>query len=175
MVAANFDQSFKLVLKNEGGYVNNKHDPGGETNYGITRRVYDAYRIARHLNTQSVRYISMPEVSEIFRLQYWDACKCDALPPGVDYAVYDYAVNSGCVRAAKGLQRAIPTEPVDGHIGLGTIAAAKAASPGAVVLRLCTARLGFLHSLGTWKFFGKGWANRMRDVQAAALQMAKAG
>lgn len=175
MAASNFAKSFALVLKSEGGYVNNPHDPGGATNFGITQRVYDAYRVSKGWGKAPVRMIGADEVEAIYRAQYWDACKCDALPPGVDYAVYDYAVNSGCVRAAKGLQRAIPTEPVDGHIGLSTIAAAKTASPGAVVLRLCAGRLGFLQALTTWKYFGKGWANRMRDVQAAALQMAKAG
>ena len=37
----NFDKSLKILLKHEGGYVNHPKDPGGETNLGVTKRVYE--------------------------------------------------------------------------------------------------------------------------------------
>lgn len=173
MAASNFPKALALVLKSEGLFVNDKHDPGGATMKGVTQRVYDAYRLNHRINKQGVQFIAPAEVAEIYKLQYWDTVKGDDLPAGVDYATFDAAVNSGIVRAAKWLQQAVPTT-VDGHVGLATVAAVKAGNPTAIVLRLCNARLGFLHALTNWKYFGKGWANRMRDVQAAALDMAKA-
>lgn len=175
MTASNFPKALMLVLKSEGGYVDNVHDRGGATMQGVTQRVYDAYRATKAMPRRGVSFISPSEVEDIYRAQYWATIKGDDLPPGVDYATFDAAVNSGNVRAAQWLQKAIPTVPVDGHIGLGTVAAAKGINDRvAVVRRLCGYRTGFLHALTNWKYFGRGWANRMRDVQAAAEAMAQA-
>ena len=91
----NFDLALRALLKLEGGYVNHPADPGGATNKGVTQAVYDDWRAARGLMKQSVRLIAPPEVSAIYRKQYWDAVSGDKLPSGLDYAVFDFAVNSG--------------------------------------------------------------------------------
>src|SRR5262249_47851211 len=111
------------------------------------------------------------QVEAIYRQKYWDALRCDDLPAGVDYAVFDYGVNSGIGRAAKVLQRLVATA-VDGEVGPATIAAVKRANAAALIEAICDERLAFLRGLRTWRTFGKGWGRRVREVRAAALAMA---
>lgn len=159
-----FDQSLPLVLKNEGGYVNNPKDPGGETNKGITKAVYDAWRRKKGQPVQSVRLISDAEVHDIYKANYWDAVKGDNLPEGVNYVVFDGAVNSGPGQSVKWLQRALGVTD-DGLIGPKTIAAANAfPDKKKLVDAICAQRLKFLQSLSTWSTFGRGWADRVNRV-----------
>lgn len=172
MTASNFDRALPLVLKHEGGYVNHPKDPGGATNKGVTQATYNAWRRGKGQATQDVRLITSAEVAAIYRRQYWDAVRCDDLPPGVDYAAFDYAVNSGPGRAAKDLQRTVGASP-DGSIGANTIAAVMASgTPAVVAARLCDRRLTFLKGLKTWATFGKGWARRVADVRSTAVAWA---
>ncbi|WP_330220294.1 glycosyl hydrolase 108 family protein, partial [Sulfitobacter sp. HI0040] len=85
--------------------MNNRKDPGGATNMGIIQRTYDAYRKLIGLARRSVRYITPTERDTIYKTQFWDKVLGDRLPSGVDYAVYDFAVNSGVKRASEYLQR----------------------------------------------------------------------
>lgn len=168
----NFGVALKAVLVNEGGYVNNPKDPGGATNKGVTQAVYDAYRARQCDTKRAVRLISDDEIHAIYKLQYWDSVRGDDLPAGVDYAVFDFAVNSGVVRAAKALQRCAKVAD-DGHIGLGTLAAVTALDRRTLVDQVCAARLGFMRSLRTlFVTFGKGWTARVAAVQAKARGMA---
>jgi lysozyme family protein len=112
------------------------------------------------------------QVEAIYRQNYWNALRCDDLPAGVDYAVFDYGVNSGIGRTAKVLQRLVDVA-VDGEVGPGTVAAAARANPATLIERICSERLAFLQGLRTWPTFGKGWGRRVREVRAAALKMAK--
>ena len=98
--------------------------------------------------------------------------RCDELPAGVDYATFDYGVNSGISRAAKVLQRLLGVE-ADGEIGPNTLAAAAHSDPAKVIGQMCDERLAFLQGLKTWKVFGSGWGRRVREVHIAALVMAK--
>jgi lysozyme family protein len=160
----NFPAALTAVLVHEGGYVNHPRDPGGATNKGVTQRVYDDWRVNRGLAPRSVQHIQQAEVAEIYRKQYWDACRCDDLPTGVDYCVFDFAVNSGVNRAARYLQRAVGVLE-DGKIGPVTIAAVKAKCASDTINGICDARLAFLKSLGTFPTFGKGWSRRVSDVR----------
>lgn len=167
---ANFDDALKEVLKHEGGYVNHPKDPGGATNKGITQKTYDAWRKKQKLPTRSVREIERDEVEEIYRHQYWDKVRGDDLPSGVDYAVFDFAVNSGPARAAKCLQGILGVE-VDGKIGPQTLAAADGADDIYVIESLCDRRMMFLQDLSSWPTFGKGWTRRVNEVRALAKTM----
>lgn len=163
----NFKASLKLVLAHEGGYVNNPADPGGETNKGVTKAVYDTYRKRKGLPVRSVKLISAAEVEDIYRAQYWDLAGCDDMPLGLDYAVFDYAVNSGVSRAAKDLQRVLGTA-IDGIIGQSTLQAARAACVADIegtIAAYCERRLRFMKSLKTWKTFGKGWQRRVMGAR----------
>ena len=159
------------VLKHEGGYVNHPKDPGGATNRGVTQRVYDAFRRNNGLPLRSVKSLTESELQAIYRLQYWDAVKGDELPAGVDFAVFDFAVNSGPARAIKYLQMVLGVD-ADGNIGQVTIRAAAEAFPRATINSLCDKRLAFLKNLETWGTFGRGWTSRVAGVRAKALQMA---
>lgn len=104
----NFDYALGRVLGHEGGFSDHPEDNGGETMWGITHRTYDAYRRAKGLPTQSVQEITRSEMIEIYRREYWDAVRGDDLPAGVDYAIFDFAVNSGPGRAAQSVPRLRP-------------------------------------------------------------------
>ncbi|AZO47740.1 MAG: hypothetical protein EOS58_26950 [Mesorhizobium sp.] len=108
------------------------------------------------------------EEFRLYRRFYWDAVAGAELPAGVDYAVFDFAVNSGPARAANYLQ-AIVGVTQDGRIGPATLGAARARPAGVVIDALCDARLAFLKRLPTWPTFGRGWSERVGFVRAEAL------
>lgn len=175
MSAKQYEAVLPLVLAHEGGYVNHPADPGGPTNKGVTQRIYDAYRTTKNESTRSVKSITAAEVKDIYRSRYWNLAGCDELPAGVDYCVFDYAVNSGVSKAIKDLQRAInsfagnrvPTlSPlkIDGVAGEDTLKAAQLCSDAdeeGIINSLCDRRMAFLKSLKTYKTFGTGWKRRV--------------
>lgn len=167
-----YRDSLVEVLKDEGGYVNDPRDPGGATNKGITQRTYDAYLGPKR--QRSVRLITDAEVSDIYKARYWDAVKADSLPEGLDYCVFDFAVNSGPVRAIRFLQSVLGVK-VDGVIGQETLQAARATDTASAIRKLCAQRLDYLKFLHTWPTFGKGWGRRVARVEAIALHMAQNG
>lgn len=163
-------ESLAKVLAHEGGYSNNKKDPGGPTMKGVTQRVYDAYRKGKGLSARSVKGITTDELNDIYDKQYWDAVKGDLLPDGVDYVVFDGGVNSGPGRSIMWLQtalRPVYTGPIDGVMGMGTITALKAINNNdALIDRICDARMNFLRHLGTFADFGRGWTSRVAEVRS---------
>lgn len=161
-----FGQALAKVLLSEGGYSNDFRDNGGETNFGITHLVYDAWRHTHGEPLQSVKLISPEEVAGIYRANYWNAVQGDHLPAGVSYVVFDGAVNSGVSQSIKWLQRAVGAAD-DGQIGPKTIAAVGAfGDADALIDAICDQRLKFLQSLKTWPHFGKGWGARVASVRA---------
>lgn len=170
MTASREKEALSRVLAHEGGYSNHPADPGGATMKGVTQRVYDAYRKTKGQATRSVKGITTAELEEIYDRQYWDAVKGDQLPAGVDYVVFDGAVNSGPKQSIIWLQRALGTAykgNVDGVIGIGTIQAVQACGNyPALIDRICDQRLAFLKHLRTWSTFGRGWAARVAEVRA---------
>lgn len=169
MPTSEFEPALKAVLVHEGGYSNHPADPGGATMKGVTQRVYDGFRLTHALEKRSVKLISTIEIGAIYQAQYWDAIQGDQLPPGLAYAVFDGAVNSGPVQATKWLQRALRMNRVDGQLGQATLAAALAhADHDRLIAEMLAFRLAFLQHLKTWPFFGKGWGARVADVQKRA-------
>ncbi len=169
----NFRAGLALVLAHEGGYVDHPLDPGGATNLGITRRTLAAWRGVRpwrRLPKSEVRALKRSEVARIYRARYWDGVLGDKLPSGVDYAVFDFAVNSGVARAAKALQR-VAGARADGIVGPMTLAAVARHHPKTIIRRLIVRRRSFLQRLRTWKTFGRGWTARVNGVLADALEM----
>jgi len=166
---SNFPASLALVLKAEGGFVNHPRDPGGMTNLGVTRNVWRDW-VNRDVDEAEMRSL-MPElVTSLYKTRYWDAVKADDMPRGVDYALFDSAVNMGPSRAAKMLQAALEVK-TDGVIGRATIAAATAADPVELLEAFSLGKEAFYQSLPTFATFGKGWLNRVAHVQDAAEQM----
>ena len=155
------------TLAHEGGYVNNNSDPGGPTNLGITIATYRAYIDAKG-TVADLKALTEAQAVKVYKAEYWDKVKADDLPAGVDYAVFDFAVNSGPSRAATYLQEIVGAAP-DGKIGPMTIAAVKAMDAAWIVNQLCNERMAFLKRLSTFATFGVGWTRRVSDVRAAAL------
>jgi lysozyme family protein len=171
MAAANWEKAFQAVLKHEGGFVNHPKDPGGMTNLGVTKKVWEEF-VGREVDESEMRALTPDVVKPLYKKNYWDKIKGDQLPSGVDYAAYDLAVNSGTGRAAKYLQR-IAGVPDDGVIGPKSMESILACDPEQTVDAICDMRLDFLQRLPTWNTFGKGWGRRVEDVKAIGLQMAK--
>ena len=166
---SNWPAALALVLQSEGGFVNHKFDPGGMTNLGVTRNVWREW-VNRDVDEAEMRSLTPELVTPLYKQRYWDACKCSDLPRGVDYAVFDSAVNMGPGRAAKLLQAALGVA-ADGAIGRATIAAATAADPVELLEAFSLGKEAFYQSLPTFATFGKGWLNRVSHVQDAAEQM----
>jgi lysozyme family protein len=170
---SNFRRSLEAVLKHEGEWSNHPKDPGGATMRGITQRIYDSYRKNNGQAIQTVRNISQAELEGVYYQNYWLMCRGDLLPAGLDYCVFDLAVNSGPGRAVKMLQAVLGVK-VDGVPGNVTLAAANAASPTKTINALCDARMEFLKGLrSTWPTFGNGWTARVKGVRSMAVVMAE--
>jgi len=166
---SNFNRSLLLLLKHEGGYVNHPSDPGGMTNLGVTARVWAEW-VGHPVNEKQMRALTAEDVAPLYKRKYWDACRADELVSGVDYAVFDCAVNSGVGRAVKLLQGCVGV-PADGGIGPTTMAAVNQTVPTNLIENFINARLQFLKSLKTFPIFGKGWERRVKDVKEESLRM----
>ena len=166
----NFDAALKAILHHEGGYVNHPADPGGMTNLGVTKRVWEEW-VGHEVDEKTMRNLTPEIVGPMYKVKYWDKIKGDDLPTGVDYVVFDAAVNSGPGRAAKWLQACVGVEP-DGGIGPKTLAAVNAFDANQLIEDYAKRRLSFLIDLPTWNTFGKGWGRRVAEVQKTGLDMA---
>lgn len=153
----NFQEAFVKLLGHEGGYVNNPKDPGGETNFGVTKKVAVANGY-----TGAMKDMTQEIAQGLYQKLYWNAVKADDLPDAIRFDVFDSAVNSGVSQACKWLQRAVGAME-DGVIGTKTIEAVKAANPLDVKLKFNSYRLTFMTELPTWSTFSKGWARRIAD------------
>lgn len=165
----NFDKSLKLVLVHEGGFANHPQDPGGATMKGVTLQTFRTY-FGADKTVDDLKNITQDQLDRIYRTGYWDKCSCDQLPSGVDYAVFDLAVNSGPGRAAKFLQCSVGVTQ-DGAIGPNTLGKVGTKEPPVIVNSVCDQRLAFMKSLKTFSTFGAGWTKRVADVRSQALDM----
>lgn len=164
-----YNEAMIRVYQDEGGYTNDAADPGGPTNYGIT--IHDARMYWKaDASASDVRALSKSVAAEIYQKHYATPLHYSDLPPGVDYAVLDYGINSGISRAAKVLQYVVGV-PEDGVIGPTTIAASKKYDPKIIVNAIYRERLAFLKRLPTWSTFGRGWSSRCSRGKALALSL----
>lgn len=170
---ANFDMSFDRVMQSEGGYVWDRDDAGGETNHGVTIGAWGAY-LGRAIQPGEMKALTLDAVKPFYKQMYWDKVRGDDLPTGVDYAVFDFAVNAGIGRAAKFLQRAVGADD-DGAIGPGTLALVAKTTPGKLLENFAEQKEAFYNTLAeknpTQQKFLKGWMNRVANVQTAAISM----
>lgn len=157
---AAFNAAVELILKHEGGYVNHPSDPGGETNWGISKRAYP---------NLDIRNLTREQAIEIYRTDYWLKCKCDQLPCGIALSVFDFAVNAGVSRAIRTLQRILYVT-VDGIIGPVTIGKANRTDSSAIYA-YASERMAFYKSLKTFETFGRGWTRRTEETLQEALKL----
>jgi lysozyme family protein len=151
-----YDEAIAQVYRDEGGYTNDPRDPGGPTNFGIT--LADAKSYWKSTATaEDVRTMPQSVAASIYEKHYAIPLHYDDLPPGVDYAVLDYGINSGVGRAAHvyATVKQTITNPVD------------------IINAIYDERLSFLRSLSTWDHFGRGWTNRCNNGRTFALNLNK--
>ena len=166
---SNYDKCLKAILHHEGGYVNHPKDPGGETNLGVTKRVY-----LEHGGTKDMKELTVEDVAPIYKKGYWDKMKGDDLPGGLDLCVFDFGVNAGPGRSAKYLQTMIGTV-ADGGIGPNTLKAVEAyVSEHGInksIENFQEARQGYYEKLSTFETFGRGWTRRVTETTDLAKTM----
>lgn len=146
----NFDLAFERLMGNEGGYSFHPNDPGGETQWGISKRSYPNI---------DIKSLTRAQAKEIYRRDFWLRASMDEYDPAIAFQVFDAAVNHGIETAVRLLQRAAGVAD-DGHVGPITIAAVKAKSVTDMLMLFIAHRIMFWTRLSTWATFGKGWANR---------------
>ena len=165
----NYNKCLETILHHEGGYVNHPKDPGGETNLGVTKRVYE-----EHGGTKDMKELTVEDVAPIYKKGYWDKMKGDDLPGGLDLCVFDFGVNAGPGRAAKYLQTMIGTV-ADGGIGPNTLRAlanyVEEVGVEQAVYNYQDSRQKYYQSLSTFETFGRGWTRRVDETTEAALEM----
>ena len=170
---SNFNECLQIILHHEGGYVNHPQDPGGMTNLGVTKKVYEdwvGYAVSEH----TMQNLTEEDVAPIYKKNYWDRLKGDDLPEGLNLCVFDFGVNAGTGRAAKYLQNIIGTV-VDGGIGPMTL---KALDEHVSLIGLQETienyqedRQRYYENLRTFQTFGRGWTRRVNETTQSALKM----
>ena len=166
-----FSEALEVILHHEGGYVNHPKDPGGETNLGVTKRVYEEFG-----GTKDMKELTKEDVEPIYKKNYWDRVKGDDLPEGLDLCIFDFAVNAGPGRAAKFLQKLIGVTQ-DGGIGPQTLGALQSAigedvrtQTREMIEKYQNERHNYYQSLSTFETFGRGWTRRVDEVTEKAKQ-----
>jgi len=168
---ANYIESLQAVLVHEGGFVNNPKDPGGMTNLGCTKATWEEY-CGKPVDEKTMRDLTVIDVMPLYKTKYWDKVCADDMPMGIDYVVFDAAINSGPGRAAKWLQSCVGVE-ADGSIGPKTLTAIKAKDAKQLINDYCAHRLNYLKALPTWGTFGKGWERRVKEVNQKGLELSQ--
>lgn len=153
-----FDTAFHRLLGHEGGYSNHPSDPGGETMWGVTKRVAQAngYR-------GEMKDLPVDVAKQIYHKDYWSPVRADQLPDVLRYPVFDAAVNSGVRQSIRWLQEAVGAK-IDGVIGPQTVSFASKSDPEITVRKMLGIRLQFMTDLSTWHSFGRGWARRVASL-----------
>ena len=169
MASKNYQKCLETILHHEGGYVNHPKDPGGETNLGVTKRVYEEWG-----GTKDMKDLLVEDVAPIYKKNYWDRVKGDDLPSGLDLCVFDFGVNAGTGRAAKYLQTMIGTV-ADGGIGPNTLKKVdeyvEKHGLEVTIRDYQNRRQGYYESLSTFETFGRGWTRRVTETTELALKM----
>ena len=174
---SNWETAFNLMLKSEGGFSNDQRDSGnhlpdgreGSTMLGVTQ--YNWENWAGHEVTQEqMKKLTPEDVKPFYKKKFWDVCRCDDMPSGIDYLVFDFAVNAGCGGSAKILQKAVGVTP-DGGIGPMTLAAVNAIPEAELIEKFSEAKEAFYRSLDNFPVYGNGWLSRVAQVKVKASAM----
>ena len=177
--APNFKIALAETLSHEGGFANNPKDPGGVTMRGVTKKTWARWtgRNVKDVSDEEMRSLTIDQIMPLYHAWYWQPVRADELPGGLDFVIFDIAVNSGPVRAVKMLQKAINELGrihirVDGVIGPKTLSAARKINVFDLINEVGNTRLWFYFDLSTFKTFGRGWMSRLISVTSFATAMA---
>jgi len=169
----NFKECLNLVLKSEGGFVNNPNDPGGMTNLGVTKRVWEEYT-GHEVDEKAMRGLTPEKVAPMYEQKYWRPCYGEVLPRGLDFVVFSMGVNAGPGRSVKLLQSSLGCVP-DGIIGPRTRGLISDSNCATLIAKFSESRRDYYRALKTFPIFGKGWLTRVDREEQEALNMAKNG
>ena len=167
----NFKECLDLVLKSEGGWVNNPNDPGGETNLGVTKRVWEEY-VGHPVKT--LKDLTKDDVAPLYEQRYWRPCYGEVLPRGLDFLCFSFGVNAGCGRSVKLLQQSLGLVS-DGVIGPRVMQRLRESNIADVIKGFSESRREYYKSLKTFPIFGRGWLSRTDKEEQEALNMIKNG
>lgn len=172
-MTGNFKECLDLVLKSEGGFVNHPSDPGGMTNLGVTKRVWEEYT-GHEADEKTMRGLTPEKVAPLYEQRYWRPTYCEVLPRGLDLLIFSMGINAGTGRCVKLLQSSIGCV-ADGVIGPRTMELIKSANVADLIRKYSEARREYYRSLKNFPVFGKGWLARVDREESEALNMAKNG
>lgn len=116
---ASFDEAVKITLEHEGGYANHPDDPGGETNFGISRRAYP---------NEDIRNLTLERAAYLYKRDYWFPMRLDSIhDQQLANNLFDFAVHHGVRGTAKKWQLVLARHfgykgAIDGLVGGQTIA-----------------------------------------------------
>lgn len=151
---SDFNKVIDLVLKHEGGFVNDPNDPGGVTKYGISKKAFPDL---------DIKSLTIEDAKSIYYKHYWEPCKANELPEDIRYIHFDTAVNQGLNKAAKILQRAAGVAD-DGIIGPITLKASQKVTKNLYgAYRLYDYCQIVRHNPNLGIYIG-GWSNRVMDI-----------
>lgn len=146
-----FETAIDRVLGHEGGYSNDSNDPGGETNWGISKRSYPTVNIAT---------LTRDTAKEFYYRDFWVPVVALIKDRALQYQMLDAAINHGMGNAVRMLQRAVDAND-DGHWGNESKVALALLDPADVQILFIAERLEFFTRLKTFPNFGRGWARRI--------------
>lgn len=156
-----FAVSVEFVLAQEGGFSDDPHDPGGATNLGISHKAYP---------TEDIRALTRERAIELYRRDYWEAARCDRLPPAIACVVFDTAVNMGVQTAVTMLQASLGIVQ-DGVVGPVTVQVATTADLQDLLPAILARRAYRYGRMSAFPRFGLGWLRRCFALQQAALTL----
>ena len=173
----NWKRSFDLMLQSEGGFSDDVRDTGnklpdgraGSTMLGVTQYNWEQW-LGHEVTHEQMRKLTAADVEPFYKRKFWDAVRGSALPLGIDYLEFDFAVNAGAGRSSKLLQSAVGV-PADGMIGPITLGAVAVYSPTELIDKFSEAKIDFYRGLSNFDVYGVGWMNRVKHVRKAALEM----
>lgn len=163
-----FKRCVEVILRNEGGYINHPSDPGGETNFGISKRAFP---------TEDIKNMTRERAIEIYYQHFWLRLNIGQLPDHLALQVFDFAVNAGSRIAAIALQKIVVVK-ADGVIGPVTLNAVRALTDEPykayrIIDKYMTARKLYYAELVANKnslvVFLRGWLNRVNHTMFILL------
>lgn len=167
-----FDQAFQRLIGHEGGYSDDRRDPGNWTKGKVGMGTLKGTKFGLAANTYpnlDIKNITLAQAKEIYKKDWWDKLGGNGLHSAITFQLWDFAINAGKKRAVIELQQAVGVT-ADGIIGPKTMEAVNAQDLNDVILTLTAERLRFYTSLSTWSTYGKGWTNRVADNLKYAAQ-----
>lgn len=159
---ANLAKCLEYVFADEGGFVIRDSEPGGAGNLGVSFQTFEEWR-DEDVTYDDLKALDKKEAGRIYEALYWNKIDGDNLPGGVDYCVFDSAINDGVGGSKRLLEEALNN---DGWEALKS-------DPALYINKLCDLCLERKKGKVGWKHYGRGWTKRINRRRERALAMAE--